>query len=328
MHGFDGTMPMITENGLDAIMMINSDSPRLAVTPGEWYASAMLTLLSCDLRQMNSAMFHSRTELGFAQVDSVAEEDVSAGRDGNYGTLKIDSTVVDYGTGAVGLDDLIFRRLSFLPEEFGGGWDVVMVVCDAMKFDDMNFRRTSFPLDELSAGRDGDYTWLNSGTGLSVCARLVTGSLRFGHPHRLLSFHCLERVLTPDCHCRTTVVRITPDICYSRHTWRIEGYVFCSSIIVVLIIWYCFGAMASDGLPDREQAGPSCAPSGPLPGTFLGPALDIRSESLCELGPDILDVMGLRALRPEMAAVKVMSVRDSRCIRVVTPVQSRGMWLP
>ena len=30
--------------------------------------------------------------------------------------------------------------------------------------------------------------------------------------------------------------------------------------------------MASDRLPDREQAGPSCAPSGPLPGTFLGPA--------------------------------------------------------
>ena len=30
--------------------------------------------------------------------------------------------------------------------------------------------------------------------------------------------------------------------------------------------------MASDRLPDREQAGPSYAPSGPLPGTFLVPA--------------------------------------------------------
>ena len=94
-----------------------------------------------------------------------------------------------------------------------------------------------------------------------------------------------------------------------------------SSIIVVLIIWYCFGvfrirAMASDGLPDTEQAGPSCAPSGPLPGTFLGPALDIRSESLYELVPDIPDVMGLR---PDVATVKAMSVWDSRCIRVVTP---------
>ena len=52
--------------------------------------------------------------------------------------------------------------------------------------------------------------------------------------------------------------------------------------------------MASDGLPDREQAGPSYASSGPLPGTFLGPALDIRSEKLYDLAPDIPDVMGLR----------------------------------
>ena len=51
-------------------------------------------------------------------------------------------------------------------------------------------------------------------------------------------------------------------------------------------------AIASDALPDREQAGPSYALSGPLPGTFLGPALDIRSESLYELAPDIPDVVG------------------------------------
>ena len=80
-----------------------------------------------------------------------------------------------------------------------------------------------------------------------------------------------------------------------------------SSIIVVLIIWYYSGvfrirALASDGLPDREHAGPSSAPLR----TFLGPALDIRSESLYELVPDIPDVMGLRALKPDAAAVKVM----------------------
>ena len=152
-------------------MMITTDSPRLAVTPGEWYASVMLTLLSRDLRQMNSAMFNSRTELGFPQVDSTSAdsgavemddlifrrlslppEDVSAGRDGNYGSLKIDSATVDYGTGAVGLDDLIFRRLSFPPEEFAAGWDTAAAACDAMKLDDMIFRRTSFPPDELSTG--------------------------------------------------------------------------------------------------------------------------------------------------------------------------------
>ena len=77
--------------------------------------------------------------------------------------------------------------------------------------------------------------------------------------------------------------------------------------------------MASDGLPDGEQAGPSCAQLGSLPGTFLGPALDIQSESLHELAPDIPDVIGRRALRPDAAAVKVMPVRNSRCIWVVTP---------
>ena len=139
-------------------------------------------------------------------------------------------------------------------------------------------------------------------------------SVRFGHLRGLLSLHCLESVpRTQSCHCQTTIVRVTPGICYSHHAGCIERYVIRSSIIVVVLIWYCSGVfrirtMASDGLPDREQPGPSGAPSGPLPGTFLGPALDIRSEYLYELGPDIPDVMGLRALRPDTAAVKVMSV--------------------
>ena len=70
--------------------------------------------------------------------------------------------------------------------------------------------------------------------------------------------------------------------------------------------------MASDDWADREEPGPSYAPSGLLPGTFLGPALDIRLESLYELAPEIQDVMGLRALRPDATATKVMSVRNSR----------------
>ena len=67
------------------------------------------------------------------------------------------------------------------------------------------------------------------------------------------------------------------------------------------------------------RPGPSSAPSDPLPGTFFGPSLDITSEKLYDLAPDIPDVMGLRALRLSGAVVKVMSVTDSRCIRVVTP---------
>ena len=205
---------------------------------------------------------------------------------------------------------------------------------DVMTIGDMIVRCTNLPPNEFSAGRNGDYIWLSSGTGLSVCAIPVTRSLCFGHPRGLLSLHCLESVpRTQSCHCQTTIVRVTPDIFYSHHAGCIERSVIRSSIIVVLLIWYCSGVfrirtITSDGLPDREQPGPSGAPSGPLPGTFLGPALDIRSEYLYELGPDIPDVMGLRALRPDAAAVKVMYVRNNRCIWVVTPGRPRDVWLP
>ena len=45
----------------------------------------------------------------------------------------------------------------------------------------------------------------------------------------------------------------------------------------------------------------------------------MRSDKLYDLVPDIPDVMRLRAFRPSVAIVKVMSVPDSRCIRVATP---------
>ena len=76
--------------------MMNTESPRLAVTPGEWYASDMLATISTDLRRMNGipdvigAMKDCRTLWGFPQIDSAAVD-----------------------CGAVELDDLIFRRTSF-----------------------------------------------------------------------------------------------------------------------------------------------------------------------------------------------------------------------
>ena len=44
-NGLVRTTRMNTEDGLDQLMMTNMDSPRLAVTPGEWYASDTLTPL-------------------------------------------------------------------------------------------------------------------------------------------------------------------------------------------------------------------------------------------------------------------------------------------
>ena len=77
--------------------------------------------------------------------------------------------------------------------------------------------------------------------------------------------------------------------------------------------------MASGRSSDMDQAGLSYAPSDPLPGNFFGLSLDITSQKLYDLAPYIPDVMGLLALRPSTAVVIVMSVPDSRCIRVVTP---------
>ena len=187
------------------------------------------------------------------------------------------------------------------------------------------FRRTSFPPNEPAGGRNDDYIWLTSESNQSVCARPVTGSLCSGQLYGLHSLYCLESgTLPPNCNYQQTVVYIAPDYCCSHHTWCIEGYAVRSSITVILIAWYCIGvfrlrAMASDDSADREESGSSYAPSGPLPGTYLRPALDIRSDSLYELAPELQDVMGLRAVRPDAAVTKVMSIRNSRCIRVVTP---------
>ena len=128
---------MNTEYGLDQPMMTNMDSPRLAVTPGEWYDSDTLTPLSRDLRQMYGipegmgAIYDCRTAWDFHQFDSTAAD-----------------------CSAVELDDLTFRRPSFPPKKVPAGGDT----CGAVMLDDLILRRTSFPPDELSAGRDGIYT--------------------------------------------------------------------------------------------------------------------------------------------------------------------------
>ena len=123
-----------------------------------------------------------------------------AGRDGNYteeystvgGFPHIDFAAVDYGTGAVELHDLIFRRTNFSP-------------------------------DELSADRDDDYIWLDLWIDLAVCARSVTGSLRFGHPHgfvymyscfcsTFLSLHHFESVELWMCHRIVIVERRSSEL--------------------------------------------------------------------------------------------------------------------
>ena len=221
---------------------------------------------------------------------------------------------------------------------------------------ELDFPRASFPPGE-SCAEDWDYirpAWL---AGSSVCMRMVTGSLLFGSPHRLVR-SCLRSAvfylrwiddldifqrsmdIPQNHHLATVISRLVPNICISAWTVLISPS-WCGTIwdsahwkrlgqylipldfvrIVLILCYFCrlFATrfMASGRSPDMDQAGPSYAPS--LPGTFLGLALDIRSGKLYDLAPDIPDVMGLWALRPSAAIVKVMSVPDSRCVRVVTP---------
>ena len=58
---------------------------------------------------------------------------------------------------------------------------------------------------------------------------------------------------------------------------------------------------------------------GTAAGHIYGLGLDLKSDKLYDLGGAIPDVMGLRAIQPKAAVVKVMSVPDSRCVRVVVP---------
>ena len=91
---------------------------------------------------------------------------------------------------------------------------------------------------------------------------------------------------------------------------------------LAIVLFYCLVVarfLSSDVSSAMEQAGPSSASSVPLAGTFLRLSLDLASDQLYDLAPEIPDVLGLRALRASAAIVKVTSVPNSRCIRVVAP---------
>ena len=76
---------------------------------------------------------------------------------------------------------------------------------------------------------------------------------------------------------------------------------------------------ARTDLPVLGQAEVATAATNPLPGTFMGLGLDLKSDKLYDVGGAIPDVMGLRAIQPKAAVVKFMSVPDSRCVRVFVP---------
>ena len=84
-------------------------------------------------------------------------------------------------------------------------------------------------------------------------------------------------------------------------------------------LWWSCIMLSRTGLPDTEWAGVDSAAEDPLPGIFRGFDLTLQSDRLYDLDSGIPDVIGLRAVQPDAAVIKVMSIPDNRCIHVVIP---------
>ena len=132
----------------DMNMKIKTESPRLAVTPCEWYL--VLATTSNGFRQMEDIP----NVIGAVKLDYRTVWDFP----------KMDSAAV--GCSVVELNDMYFRQTSF-PQI-----DSSSVSSGPVELDDMNFRRTSFPQEKFSAGREGDYKWQAPLASSSVCTLL------------------------------------------------------------------------------------------------------------------------------------------------------------
>ena len=66
------------------------------------------------------------------------------------------------------------------------------------------------------------------------------------------------------------------------------------------------------GLPDAVQAGvDSSAAEDPLPGVFRGFELNPQSGRLYDLDSAIPDVIGLRAIQPDAAVIKIYNIAQN-----------------
>ena len=70
--------------------------------------------------------------------------------------------------------------------------------------------------------------------------------------------------------------------------------------------------------PVRKELAGEAGSSGASPHVYRA-RFRLKSGKLSDLGGAIPDILGLRAIQPKAAVVKVMSVPNSRCVRVVVP---------
>ena len=185
---------------------------------------------------------------------------------------------------------------------------------------ELDFHQASLPPGE-NGPEECDFISPAPLAGSSVCAGMVTGSLLFGSPHRLVRSCLYSAVLSLQWIDDIDISRESMGIPQNHHlgtvVWIVRLRIYLIPLNtklnfakIVLIFCYFYTAfearaMASSRSPDMDQTGPSYAPSDPLP------FFRHYSEKLLDLAPDIPDVMGLRALRPSAAVVKVYLGGDS-----------------
>ena len=121
-----------------------------------------------------------------------------------------------------------------------------------------------------------------------------------------------------------------PPVCRGLVLWesRVLHELLLSSVIVCSRAfraqWWSCIMPSGTGLPDMMQAGVASASEEPIPGMLRGFDLTLQSDSLYDLDTGIPDVIGLSAVQPDAAVVKLMSIPDNRCIRVVIPDDNVG----
>ena len=76
---------------------------------------------------------------------------------------------------------------------------------------------------------------------------------------------------------------------------------------------------SSNMVPEADRPRAVDTDSTQPPETFLRHVLEAHFDKLYDLPENIQDVMGLQALRPSAVVCKVMTVPNSRCVRIVTP---------
>ena len=100
---------------------------------------------------------------------------------------------------------------------------------------------------------------------------------------------------------------------------------------ILCALWWLCIMSSGTGMPEKKKAEVDSPAVDSLSGMDRGFDLTLQSDRLYDLDSAIPDVIGLRAIQPDAAVIRVMSIPNNRCIRVVIPddhVYYRHQWIP